>query len=819
MTLRSLAVVGVGLVSAPALADEPLTVRPREVPAAGRDVLLPSDAIRRFGEARFRHPGGISGSALSPDGKRLATTANRSVVLWDTATGVAVHRFDLGRGSPTGNRGVAFFPDGTMLVATVSPTEVIVWDATTGKEVRRITDEQAGRPTLNGFIAFTDDGRQLVIGRVTATEFRDTRTWRVERSVPVAARLISPVGPMLVGHVGTNGDVSLADAMGGGAAVALKVQARPGGLALSPDGRTLATFSVFGQLELWSVPHGRRLRSAEVKGNVSSGLVTFGPDGKTLFLATPDGITCRDAASLKVVAEIADPAARRATRIHALPDGDTLLVCSFDGFIHRFHWRTGKPLPGPTGYTNALRAAATAAGRRLVLGDGAGRVDVWDTMTGERVTTLSTSGDPVVRLAFAADGRTAAVARLGPGLVEVLDAATGREITRVRVPGSEREPRGASVLALSPDGRTVLVASPLGRLQTWDATTGAAGWSGEAQCRWAFAPDGRVLACTPTHPALVFLDPATGAERGRAKLAGEPRDLGINEIIAVAFSPDGRRLAVATGDGRIRLCDPATGAEQTAFQAVDLPPEAALDRRFRSSHGVEALAFSADGRWLLAGDPSGTVRLWEVDTRQEARRFTGHDRWASFVAFGPNGTTALSAGNDGSAYLWDLKPPALSADRSAWDDLAAADAAVGYRAVWALIDDPGGTVKTLRAKLPAAIEPKPEELARLIARLDADDFATREAAAKALTDLGPLAVPALRNALGQRLPTEARERITKLLDRMATEPSSADRRAIRAVLVLERIGTADARTLLAEWAAGAPPARLPEEAKAALTRL
>jgi hypothetical protein len=317
----------------------------------------------------------------------------------------------------------------------------------------------------------------------------------------------------------------------------------------------------------------------------------------------------------------------------------------------------------------------------------------------------------------------------------------------------------------------------------------------------------------------VFLEPTTGRERNRVNLAGEPRDPHVGAVTAVAFSRDGRWLGIATDEGRIRLCDPATGIERAVFQAVDLPAQAAHDRRVRVSHGAEALAFSADGKWLLAGGPDGSVRLWEVDTQQEARRLAGHERRVTFVAFGPGGTTALSAGDDGCAYQWNLGLAALPAGRSAWDDLAAADAAVGYRAAWTLIADPAAAERTFREKLPPAAEPKPEELARLIARLDADEFAAREAAAKALADLGPLAAPALRAALAGKPSAETRERITKLLNRMATEPSAADRRAIRAMLVVERIGTAEARTLLTEWAKGAPAARLTQEAKAALSRM
>ena len=81
--------------------------------------------------SRFRHPGGISGSALSPDGKHLATAAWHSVIVWDTATGEPVCRMDVGDGGMYASQPFAFSLDGSK-IAVAKPNCVIVWDAATG---------------------------------------------------------------------------------------------------------------------------------------------------------------------------------------------------------------------------------------------------------------------------------------------------------------------------------------------------------------------------------------------------------------------------------------------------------------------------------------------------------------------------------------------------------------------------------------------------------------------------------------------------------------------------------------------------------------
>jgi hypothetical protein len=203
------------------------------------------------------------------------------------------------------------------------------------------------------------------------------------------------------------------------------------------------------------------------------------------------------------------------------------------------------------------------------------------------------------------------------------------------------------------------------------------------------------------------------------------------------------------------------------------------------------------------------------------RRFEGHDKGVLTVGWGPGGKTVLSAGEDGAVFQWDPRP-AGAPDGDRWAGLAADDPAAAYRAVWALADDPAA-VHMLRTQLTPVRAPDPDRVSKLVQRLGADRYPDREAASKELLAIGRLAEPALRAALGTNLPAETRERVRKLLDVLADDvgrdPPRDDLRVMRAVQALELAGTAEARGLLKEWAAGAAGARLTEEAKGALARL
>jgi hypothetical protein len=110
--------------------------------------------------------------------------------------------------------------------------------------------------------------------------------------------------------------------------------------------------------------------------------------------------------------------------------------------------------------------------------------------------------------------------------------------------------------------------------------------------------------------------------------------------------------------------------------------------------------------------------------------------------------------------------------------------------------------------------------AALVKQLDAPAFTDREAAEKELRGLGDPAIPDLRKALKGELSVEQRRRIEAVLHDANAHllPAGERLRAVRAVAVLERINSTDARKLLAEWANGLESARLTREAKAALAR-
>ena len=151
-------------------------------------------------------------------------------------------------------------------------------------------------------------------------------------------------------------------------------------------------------------------------------------------------------------------------------------------------------------------------------------------------------------------------------------------------------------------------------------------------------------------------------------------------------------------------------------------------------------------------------------------------------------------------------------------DLADADASRAFQAVRKLATIPPETIALCRENLKPAPSTNEKRLRQLLADLDSPRFAIRQRATAELEKIVDDIEPLLRKALQEVQTVEVKKRLEKILT-VIGDPSPERLRQVRALEVLELIGTPEAVRLLDELARGAPSARLTRDAAATRNRL
>jgi RNA polymerase sigma factor (sigma-70 family) len=756
---------------------------------------------RRLRQVRPSGNAGVNSMSLSPDGKLLAVGTNShvnerksSVQIFDMASGQLLREcIAAGRQQYLG---VRFSPDGKLLASYSYPGKAIyLWDPATGKEIRHwpLASEHA-------CFTFSSDSKALIAGDGKTIYFWDTANGRQVHAI--------------LDHPG----------------VCLHR------LAVSPDGKLLACQALANepkgdyqgekQVYVWDTSTGKRISRLEVAADIQTKLARhfanpteihdfqFGLDGKALSMVTKDGV-------MRIWDAAAGKELRRwdtggwAGELTFSPDGKTLASLGGGNTVRFWDPATGKELREHPGHRKGfLFIALSPDGRTLASASSDPDVHLWDTAIGRELGQINAADMEMNAVQFSADGRTIITLSDDKNL-QFWDAATRKRLGQLAAPFES----GLRLHAASPDGK--LYASSYedkaggNNIVLWDVSTGKnlrvlnrdSWWSGAL----GFSPDSRLVYSWSGAKQVFIWDVITG------KLLRK-FPAGVGQCYKGKFSPDGKWFACRSREEGLLLYSLASGSEACRFKIQDM-----------DSADWGGLTFSPDGRMLAAGDPAGTIHLVELATCKLRRRLTGgHEAGIGGLSFSSDGAILVSGSEDTTAVVWDVngrlntkREPLREAELDAcWTDLVSDDAGRAYQAIRKLVASPIEAVADLKNRLPPACAPKAERMAMLIADLDSETFAVRDAAMKELTKLGDAATPALRDALDKAPSAEVRRRIEGLLAKLERLGTSGEPlRQARAVEVLEHIGTAEARRLLAKLADGASGAWLTSEAKASLDRI
>jgi WD40 repeat protein len=503
---------------------------------------------------------------------------------------------------------VAFSPDGKRIASVGGAAAIKLWDSATGKELRTLTGHSGGL----GLIAFSSDGTLLASGG----RDRTVRIWEVE-----SGRTLQ----VLKGH---SGEIT--------------------SLSFSPDSRKLLSACRGPDPRLWDVATGQEIFRLKRHGESITKAI-FAADGRTIYTHSFIGNATfawnpEDGASIP----------ERTGRIPALRNLSFSPRAEFVVDVDRssgrgsqevqvFELATGKKqsafdvdadFRGVVGWTKDETLIA-------VLAEG-GRITIRDRDTGkERQSLACGEGSRIDRLAFSPDGRR--LAAMAQGFVRVWDLGTGRELFDGRHSGMVRR------IVYAPNGRTIATSGTDQTVRLWETATGRMianlGSHGYTDPAPAFLPGGIRLLTVDAKRGIRSWDSESGKEE-RTIPIHLMSGAGPLPVTQFALSPDGKRAAVFWPDRGSWLLIVDLESGKTVLEGSS--------KGLWNKDSAASLAYSADGKSIIASGGAGTIVTWNADTAKPWVRFEAGAQFNSLAIPSPDGAQVVASLQDSSVRFWNL---------------------------------------------------------------------------------------------------------------------------------------------------------------------
>lgn len=418
-------------------------------------------------------------------------------------------------------------------------------------------------------------------------------------------------------------------------------------IAFSPAGRYLAAQAIGGHVLLWDTRSWKPAQTLATSPDEPGvdwmrppASLAFSRDGKRLAATTTnEKVVIWDVASGERTAEF-DTGERTDRHLAFLPDGKTLAVTGRKSSIQLWDAAGGQLLRGTDSDGEDQHSLAISPDGKTMASGGSDCIRLFETTNCGEVGRFKAEMGYVCDLAFTPDGMSLVSVSTDAGIrIWNFDSRTA---------GLVRGSVGWKIptMALSPDGRTVVMGTEYPALRLWDVKTREELFPYTEQhfgSIWAvaFSPDGRLLVTTETDCQLHLWDGVTAKHRAQHEHAGGS---------CLSFSPDGQRLAVAMR----WKCDVSIRNVAAANIAVSL-----------STDAVEGIAFLLDGKSVVtlektAGDwphvPSNlNLCTRDLPTGEVLQCFTVPYRQPQCLAISTSSRWVALGGNE--------DPPLLLCDR------------------------------------------------------------------------------------------------------------------------------------------------------------
>ncbi|WP_404384737.1 winged helix-turn-helix domain-containing protein [Knoellia locipacati] len=580
--------------------------------AFGSTTLFHDGATLRLQKQEAGTPRAV-GVTASPDGRRYAMTPwpglvqerkEPAVILLDAEGARATQQLG---GIPDGYFGyqdIGFSPNGRWLAVSLRPFErdadwrTLVWDLDAPSRPVAVVPVHAWNPAVSAdgkaLYAITDGELQVSplptgpVRRVTAPDL-EVRTLE-------GGLALSPDGSTLA--VGAGIESVLVDRATLTPKHYLSGQGWTDGLDFSPDGTKVAASG--DRLLVWDISDAEP-REILLQDSPTSA-VAFGPDGRTVFTAHLALVEAWDLTGRRrfLVQHPARDIGWTNPAVRWSPDRSKLGFASVGPNFRTLDVATGALTPvvaADMEQRNFLDFAWSPDSSTVTISSGAPVVKLWEAVTGEVLAEHRIgppgSAEGAVWGWFSSDG-TVLLVGTTTGRLHVLDAKTlrpTRDPIHVYEPSSDRTTRDVGGFFTGGDGHTVYLTDRIvdygsGTVRPYPDHLGV-------QLQEVFpSPDGTTLFVDTVESGTGVLDVESMSWISRPN-PSQPRLVGGQG----AFSRDGTLFASISDDGALSFWDGRTGRLQASVP---------LDARGSPS-------FSADSSTLSVASPDGSMVEWNLD--------------------------------------------------------------------------------------------------------------------------------------------------------------------------------------------------------------
>lgn len=383
--------------------------------------------------------------------------------------------------------------------------------------------------------------------------------------------------------------------------------------------------------------------------------VAVSPDGRTLATGSDDGlIRLWDAETGDLSATLVghDDAV---TDVVFSPEGQWLLSGASDHKAILWDVATGTIKRELLGHDNIVSSVAFMPdGRQALTGEDSGQLQgelfLWDLESGEINARFGGELEELIEgvqdLAISRDGRTVLVGYTKISTFDTNTAALWDIQTGEVIRFLEGSPQAVYSVSISPDGRLGYGASADGNIYVWELDSGEV-------VQTLRGHEGAVTNVTVSPSGLAALSGALDGEMILWDLAaGQPVERFLDHADAVwgiGFQGEGRALS-GSADGTWRLWDLPGHWQLARWRDPEAPPD----------HVLQELEISPDGKTVLTESRQrGTgldsqLTLWDYETGSPLRRLEPIDSTVNDIAFMPDSRQAVTIHDDGSLTVWDL---------------------------------------------------------------------------------------------------------------------------------------------------------------------